>query len=151
MQMYTFSEHTELILRGAGWEPERRIDTTSFRRYLVGQGYPYHEAVDRFLQEFGNLHISYPRLNAPPNRGDIDIYPLDAAEAAWFENVWMSSQEIGKSLCVVGSVDQAVVDLLMAEDAYTYADYSGILYLAGVSGEEALENIISGKKLPRLN
>ena len=83
------------ILRAAGWQEGRRVDTYEERRYLEEFGFTVNPAAESFLAEFHGLHFDLP--NGP--------HDFDVHKAAF----WMTKEEVpfvnrltDELLCPVG-------------------------------------------------
>lgn len=53
--MNNLSSVTLATLRVSGWERKRRADTTQWRTEIESDGFVFHSAGQRFLEEFGGL------------------------------------------------------------------------------------------------
>ncbi|KAJ5804995.1 SUKH-3 immunity protein [Penicillium riverlandense] len=102
--MEDYTNETDCVLRDAGWNPGRRVDTGELRRRLEQFGFVVSEAAERFLSEFNGLvfDISGPGISR-------------ARESFKFEPLWNEgeddrftkrSQTIGESLTPIGVLDQ---------------------------------------------
>ncbi|HEX8426685.1 SUKH-3 domain-containing protein [Hymenobacter sp.] len=67
---------TRTPLTTAGWHPGRCVITLGYRLSLSIEGYPWFPAVEKFLQAFGGLQVSFARA------GGNDTFHFHARKAA---------------------------------------------------------------------
>ncbi len=130
----------ERILRGAGWEPGRHVDTSTWRHLLEGDGFVMHEAAERFLGEFGGLSVEYGGAGISRAREPFEFDPLlglgeDDRFSEWGE-------VIGKSLFPIGELDRGRFFLGI--------DEAGAIYLVADrlarfgAGDTGIEHLVLG-------
>ncbi|WP_344641634.1 SUKH-3 domain-containing protein [Kitasatospora cystarginea] len=138
--MTEFSAETERVLRSAGWEPDRTVDTSLWRQRLEESGFRMHDAAERFLSEFGGLtvEISGPGVSRARVPFELDPMLADGEEDRFSE--W--SESIGESLFPLGELDRGRFFLGISESGKVYlvADW---LASFGPS-REALERLVRG-------
>lgn len=61
--MFSFSEISQLVLKPAGWYPERKVDPTPWLNFLEQEGYTVFEAAVKILEQLGGLKVG--GKNAP--------------------------------------------------------------------------------------
>ena len=144
MSQHNFSPLTLAALTKAGWFPNRHMDTSVFREPLKAAGYPYHEAVNRFLEEFGGLIINFVRQFAPPHTSEMDINPPRDVAGCIEElfNINLEGQELNKPLCLIGFLDRDC-PLMMSEDGSMYVSFNAGAQLVATSGAEAIESMVT--------
>lgn len=143
--MARFSETTITALKKAGWYEGRRRVASFDIALLTRKGYPLFPCVVAFLEEFGDLRIPYVRklaggylreyllrLDIP---GKIDDVPPDSV-AEW-------GLGLGRPLCFIGAADEWYTTVVMDDTGAVYELRDDGLYLAGKSGEEAIETFES--------
>jgi len=55
--MFAFSEVSQIVLRSAGWEPQRSVDPTLWLDFLQQEGYCVFEAAVTILEHLGGLDL----------------------------------------------------------------------------------------------
>ncbi|WP_369408717.1 SUKH-3 domain-containing protein [Herbidospora mongoliensis] len=94
----------EHILRRAGWQPGRHVDTSTWRHLLESDGFVMHDAAERFLREFGGLSVGHGGAGISRAREPFEFDPLlgmgeDDRFSEWGEAV-------GKSIFPIGELDR---------------------------------------------
>jgi hypothetical protein len=135
-----FSEETERVLRSAGWQPQRRVDTAPWRPQLESCGFHMHEAAENFLSEFGGLvvDVSGPGISRARVPFELDPVLADGEDDRFSE--W--SEDIGSSLFPIGELDHGRFFLGLDEVGYIYLVADWIARFGLV--EEALERLVLG-------
>ncbi|MBO2010219.1 SUKH-3 domain-containing protein [Hymenobacter negativus] len=127
-------------LTKAGWQPGRKVWLAKYRVCLRVEGYPWFPAVAEFLEEFGDLWITYE------GRGGASKLTFDACYATGrYDTRWVTGEyasRIGRSqLCAIGELSGHML-LFMDDTGQVYGGYDDILVSFG-SGAEAFEALCS--------
>ncbi len=152
--MPRFSTDTESLLRKAGWQEGRKIDTTGYEQVLREEGFEIPACVIALLQEFGGLRIVHPHAKVP---GKTDDFIFEAVKATvehrggWAKGNY--SHRVGKKLCSVGEACNAHMILVMSSDGEVFGGFDDFLCYIGSSGDDAIEALCSGRdvrEIPQL-
>jgi SUKH-3 immunity protein len=146
-----FSKATRALLQKAGWHDERKIETAGYEEALRKRGYPVHNSVLQFLQNFGGLLVLHPHGRVPLEE---DRFHFDASKAASSVDISRVLKDynprIGSPLCVIGQAFREYMVLLMDSDGRIYAGYDRVLVKVGDSPVEAIEALCTGKQLSKV-
>lgn len=149
MNEVRLSTRAQQLLAAAGWHPQRQVDLAPIQAALAADGYALHSAAEAFLSEFAGLHISFPHPLAGALLDDFDFDAAAAAADVEPERVLIEYVErVKEPLCIVGSCHSGHMVLAMAPSRKVYGGYDEVLVLVGESGEEAIEALLAGDKLP---
>ena len=118
-------------------------------RALEEDGYSVFPVVSEFLAEFGNLSIRY--LYKPNSEDRLHFDAAAAAAVIFHERVSQYMELLGTPLCVIGEYYTDHYTLLMDPTGKVYGAFDEVMNLLGGSGREAIENIISGKNIERID
>lgn len=140
--MQRFSDEVERVLRAAGWQPGRQVDTTAWRRDLESTGFRMHEAAERFLAEFGGLKVDIRGRGISVAREPFEFDPMlaDGEDDRFTE--W--GEDIGETLFPIGVLDQGQFFLGISESGEVYLVTNWLASFGVVP--EALERLILGIK-----
>lgn len=136
-----FSSLTCGLLRKAGWFEGRQVDTTAFCESILAQGLRPNDCAIAFLSEFGGLQVVHPHWKVQESN---DLTVLDPEEA-WGAIHPSYARRIGAPFCSIGSAHNFHMVLLMTDVGHVFAGYDQILQRVGLSGDDALEAICSGR------
>lgn len=137
-----YEDATIQILYNSGWFEGRKIDLKPIQTALTLEGFFWNFAVEEFLQEFGNLHISFVDKDLSVEQFHFD--PLDALKGvhkSWILDEYSSI--VQKKMCVIGQSHRGYLVLSMAEDGSVYGGYDDFLCLIGQNGKDSIQNIIN--------
>jgi hypothetical protein len=127
-------------LYSAGWYSSRKISTHTIKIHLQEEGYYFHSCVDIFLSSFGNIKINYfDKHNITIEH--INFYISKAIEDFFIDNIQEYNKYLNKELCLIGSIYNNNMALLMSEDGKVYAGVDNYLIWIGNTGIEAITNI----------
>ncbi len=146
--MPIFSTDTESLLRKAGWQDRRNIDTTRYEQVLREEGFEIPTCVIVLLQELGGLRIVHPHAKVPGETDDF-IFEADKATVE-HRGVWAKgnySHRVGKKLCSVGDACDAHMILVMSSDGEVFGGFDDFLCDIGSSGDDAIEALCSGREV----
>ena len=146
--MSRFSTDTESLLRKAGWQEGRIIDTTEYEQVLREEGFEIQTCVIALLQEFGGLRIVPPHAKVPEKTDDFIFEAVKATYqslAHWVKGNY--SDRVGKKLCSVGEASNAHMILAMSSDGEVFGGFDDFLCYIGSSGDDAIEALCSGRKV----
>lgn len=142
--MEEFAPDVELLLRRSGWFPKRSVEISGYKDRLPG--FLWHEAVERFLEEFGGIRIDLQGPGRSVAKEPFEIDPvLAVGEESRFEEL---SHKIHRQLFPVGEFGQG--------EFYLAVDQESILYLVGSSvfrlgsPAEGIEKLVLGIQGARL-
>lgn len=145
-----FSKRVEKLLGDAGWFEGRRIDTSRFEAFLAKQGFPVHECVRSFLVEFGDLVLNCAASPHLGKKSTMHFKIKMAARHRYFCGT-VDGIPVDRQLCVIGGCWGTTGRLNMDEFGVVYASNMDGLFLAGSSGDEAIEKMCIGSRLPPSN
>ncbi len=135
-------DEVERVLRAAGWQPGRQVDTTAWRQDLEKSGFRMHDGAERFLAEFGGLKVDVRGPGVSVARVPFEFDPMlaDGEDDRFAE--W--GDDIGQALFPIGALDQGqfFLGISASGEVYLVADW---LASFGV-GTQALERLILGIK-----
>ena len=147
--MYPFSPVTLAVLSGAGWHVGRKVSQPKYRAFLSSEGYAWFPAVATFLEEFGDLTLSFKRED-----GSADTLNFEACEAAivgpwWIQNDY--ARRIGEvQFCVIGRAYTNHLLLFMAESGRVYGGFDDYLCFIAPTGIEAIEVICTNQPVKEI-
>lgn len=72
---------TQATLTSAGWFPGRAVETRSYERALLSEGYAVSDSVRTFLREFGGLTVQFPTPRMPHMQTDFVLDPVAGVSA----------------------------------------------------------------------
>jgi hypothetical protein len=142
-----FSRPTMSVLREAGWQPGRQVDTTQYLHLLQSEGYEPSRAVDDFLRDFGGIRVVFPRRNVPGQNEEFHFDPAIAAHHASPGWVKSYSARVGAQLCPIGEAGRGYMLLTMDPTGRVFAGYDDLLWKVGNTGRDAIEALSSERKL----
>lgn len=145
----TLKPRTIGILEAAGWSTNRAIEMASFVAVLESNQFVVSPAVKQFLLTYGALQIEY-RYDESDESARMDkllIDPCVALDNTHLERIQNYSQRAGKQLCPIGLYNWNHDTLFMSEDGMVYGGSSIYLDRIGNSGEDAINNILTGKQM----
>jgi hypothetical protein len=138
-----WSSDTEHHLRAAGWYPGRTVSVELWDDQLRRDGYEVHDSARRFLAEFGGLAIQAAGPGSEITRSHVKIDPSVALGE--HDRLTTYFPQLGPTLVPVGEIENGHALLALDEDgaAFLVMDFAKRL---GRSGDEALSNLIEGKR-----
>ncbi|WP_176560085.1 SUKH-3 domain-containing protein [Brevibacillus dissolubilis] len=145
------SEKTQLLLRKAGWQPDRKIDITDYISVLENEGYTLFPAAIEFLTEFGGLKVTHPHHMVKKSDDFFQTNASVAAEDIWRERVETYEERIGESLVVIGQAYKTHMTMMISPTGRVFAAYDDLLILLGNSPAEALEILCEGKETKEID
>ena len=136
--MSQFSPETDVVLRSAGWLPDRRIDLAGWKALLAG--FMWHDAAERFLQEFGGIRVVVRGPGVTCSREPFEFDPeLAVGEEGRFAEL---SGMFGRKFFPLGEFAQGEFFLAIDEENIIYLLGSWALRYGEV--DQALEKLVSG-------
>src|SRR3989442_2135222 len=135
------SPDAEVILRRAGWSPDRHVDISQWVERLRSDGTAVFPLAQAILSSFGGLRFRGDRPKRP-TRHDFEMDP-----ASWLgeRDRLESIEEItGKRACPLGETSGAAM-LAVLEDGRVIADLDGFIVQIAKNWREALDNLILGQ------
>jgi len=147
--MSILSQNTIQILRKAGWSENRSVDVGKYRQYFDVTGQYYSETVLEFLEEFGDLHVSYPNPHNVQITSGFYIDPIEATPNYPQQDIKLFSDQLKIPLCIVGGTRDADA-LLMSLDGKVYSAFDNYRCFVGGTGIDAIEVMCSGGKFTRI-
>lgn len=149
--MSVFSKTTVELLTSAGWEVGRTVDISAIEAKLTKGGFDIFPAVRDFLTKFGNLWITFPM--ELPHRTRTYYLVIDPVKIVkrfgGSDHRWMRAykEAIGLPMCVIGWYGPDMYYTLMMDSlGKVYCGWDDALLFAGQTGEEAIENLLSGRE-----
>lgn len=121
------------LLRRAGWNEERRVDTQDFERIIKECGFEVFDVQRDFLSRFGGLHLpnSYRAHGMHFDLEVAQLYPEEIEGAA---------EALGTKLSPIGELNVGHELMAMAPDGKVYYVYEDYFRLLGNSAEEVIED-----------
>jgi hypothetical protein len=127
-------------LYSSGWYFSRKIDTHNIRIALQQEGYVFHSCVDIFLSSFGNIKVNY----FDKNNVTIEHINFDVSRAIanfFIDNIQRYNKYLNEELCLIGSIYDNNMALLMSQDGKVYAGIDNYLIWIGNTGIETITNV----------
>ncbi|HEY2264460.1 MAG TPA: SUKH-3 domain-containing protein [Streptosporangiaceae bacterium] len=145
-----FGELTTRCLLKAGWHPGRNAFLPEeIEAGLRADGHVLLPSARAFLAEFSGLTIIHP--HARTHTSDrLVISALLAAEgrdAGWVREYERRSGE--SALTPVGEAARGYLIMCMGADGHVYGGYDDFLLRLGISGDDAIEGLCTGREAPR--
>jgi SUKH-3 immunity protein len=147
-----FSFDTLTFLYKAGWSPAYRYDTNAFIQLYTRAGCPPTKNVSEFLERFGGLYIS--TVSKPRSALYFEIDPLTST--VYTGDICSDYDYICEAIGIpnvpfyeIGSSDRRNMELLMATTGQVYALQDEVLLKVGLTGEDAIEALCTGRELKR--
>ncbi|GAB2944401.1 hypothetical protein GCM10027048_06490 [Hymenobacter coalescens] len=137
--MSRFSDEVWHILREAGWQEGRSVNTSPYALANASAGYPWSGAADAFLREFGGLQLRFFRHD-----GSISNLQFQVAPAVAHRQTSNAQQEFATrlalpSLTVIGlAYDEDLVLLMDGRGRVYGGGCDECLYLVGSDGPAAI-------------
>ena len=128
-------------LREAGWRPGRRVPVQRWRAQLEATGLiRMHDAAERFLTEFGGLHvwISGPGITCARTDFAFDPGALAGEEDRFAD--W--SETLGRDIFPIGELDEGRFFLGIDENSEIYLVETWVARFGPV--QDALEKLVLG-------
>lgn len=141
------NDKTRRRLVEAGWNENRQIDTTIFRKRYDEIGLEYPEKVDNFLKKFGMLNIN------PKDKRYFDVsFDVIAAigcnlDGNYFREC-LDEYDIEDKIYPVGEACSSELLVFMTTSDRFYCFTDGLLALLGDSVDEMLDCIVGECKEP---
>lgn len=147
--MAKLSDKTKKILQAAGWSETRAVDPGVYRSVLEAEGYPVHPSVEEFLRSFASIRAFF----TTPSGEESDFYldPVEAADVIYMERVAEDySPRVGMPLCIIGLYHHNNMVLMMDAGGAVYGGYDETLLHVGDSAEAAIEAMVTGAELSKI-
>jgi hypothetical protein len=139
---FHLSKDTETVLRRAGWNPGRQVDTSAYEELYKREGFPVFPVVLDFLRSFGGIVAQEPLVGVGNGFHFDPVRSVEAYEAG-LVGIWAT---VGAPLIPIGSCGGFVQNLYMSEDGEVFCSAWTDLIFLGDTPAEAIERIC-----PRLN
>lgn len=138
-----FSSIAINCLQCAGWKPQRRVQTASYKNAFLNEGFDFPSEIQTFLQRYGGLVISYRMRN---NTVDVLEFTADYAVVGMSDGL-DETKEITQtsSLYPIGTYMNRTTILLMSREGKVFGYSDTYISHIADSGEQAIENILTGK------
>jgi hypothetical protein len=137
--MIQLSTVTLEILRKNDWQESRRIDIHKYETFFQETGQVPSPLILDFLQQFGDMKISFPSKYYSNRLHWVLIDPIEESQSpellANYSNNW-----IKKPLCVVGSLDDNSF-IAMTPEGEVYSFFDNWVVKFGNTPYEALNNL----------
>ncbi|MCC3160722.1 SUKH-3 domain-containing protein [Hymenobacter sp. 15J16-1T3B] len=137
--MSSFPDEVRYTLREAGWHEGRSVGTQPYSAAITSFGGAWFAAADKFLQEFGGLHLRFLRHDGSVS--NLQVEPPLAVQLPHAQAAHAAlSQRLGRpALAVLGQAYGDDLLLLMDEQGRIYgAGCDDCLYLLGSDTAAAL-------------
>jgi SUKH-3 immunity protein len=145
---FAFSRRTDRDLRAAKWSPGRKVDGSVYERVYQEEDVPLLPASRDFLSRYGSLIIPY--ADQAGNRDVLEFCADDAVRGMGSGGLRQVERLLGvRPLCPIGHYQFGTCMLLQDETGRVLGVSDDTTSFLGASGEEAIENILSGRA-PRI-
>jgi hypothetical protein len=146
--MNRFSTETLVLLHNAGWKEGRYVEIKNYEEVLNNEGFSIHDCVKNLLKEFANLTVIHPHAKVSNEK---DYFHFDVSKAVKGRDPYWVKEDyrvrVGKNLCIIGEAFRGYMVLSMSDDGNVYAGFDDILVHVGISGDDAIEALCTGRKL----
>lgn len=141
------SNQAQDILRAVGWNPGRCVPTEHWTTLLSREGFQMLPEATLHLSELGGLEIVGKRLPESLRPGCNMLFNPELAASGEFDRVEYWEQRLGLRLSPIAEVDGGI--LLLGADGRAWVCFCNLLFVAGNSFDEAIENLLvnRGQKL----
>jgi hypothetical protein len=136
-----YSPDLKIVLRAAGWTPERRVPIDVWKHELEEEGYSFSPEADAIISNFGNLVVN-PAIkdDSPEARGVIEFDPALIASGNYrFVEDW--ERALGSRLSPLACVNRESM-VLLSENGKCYKEWSGYLWFVADSFEAGLSELV---------
>jgi len=135
------SQIDRVRLKSSGWKPCGPEDLTHYLEALKIGGYDVSDIVLAFLKEFGGLSFSTWKGR------DFTIDPI--AAMANRDSQWVRgyNARVNSTLSPIGEADSGHLVLVMSPAGEVWGGFDDTLWKVGMSGEEAIANLMHGTEL----
>jgi len=144
--MTRFSRQSERLLRQAGWHPGRQVPelVSTWKSHPSIADLEMFETAERFLLEFGGITVTQSGPGVTLARSPFKIDPtLAPYQSDLFKD---RGSMVDTRLYPVGEAEDAMYYLAIGENGRVYYVMEDIV-LAGYTEDEALENILIGRRV----
>ncbi|GAB3842780.1 SUKH-3 domain-containing protein [Hymenobacter jeollabukensis] len=121
--MSVFSDEVRHVLREAGWHEGRRVSTQPYSAANTSSGGAWFGAAERFLSEFGSLHLRFLRHDGSVS--NLQFEPALAVQLAHYQPAQEGLSQL------LGQPALAVLGVAYGEDLLLLMDPQGRIYGAG--------------------
>ena len=135
------SAEAEVVLRRAGWSPERQVDISQWVEPLRQDGNEVFPVAAGILRSYGGLSFKGPRQKRG-TRHDFDVNPVH-----WYgerDRLVDIESITGRSACPLGETSGAAM-LAVLDDGRVVGDFDGCIIQISDSWKGALDNLILGR------
>ena len=145
---FAFSRRTERDLRAAKWLPGRKVDGSIYERAYQEEDALLLPTSRDFLSRYGSLIIPYE--DHAGNRDVLEFCADDAVRGMGSGGLHQVERLLGVCpLCPIGHYQFGTCMLLQDATGRVFGVSDDATSFLGASGEEAIENILSGRE-PRM-
>ncbi|HET8670259.1 MAG TPA: SUKH-3 domain-containing protein [Candidatus Saccharimonadales bacterium] len=144
--MTRFSRHSERVLRKAGWYPGRQVPelVSMWKNHPFIADIEMFETAERFLLEFGGITVTQSGPGVTSARSPFEIDPtLAAYQSDLFKEF---GRMVDTRLYPLGEAAHGYYFLAIGENGRVYYVMQDIV-LAGYTEDEALENLLIGRRV----
>ncbi|MFT7592502.1 MAG: hypothetical protein ACI9UJ_002440 [bacterium] len=142
---YHLNDNTKNVLTDYGWNPKRKMNISLSVKMLKNAGFNPSNEVFSFLSHFGELEVlSNKDVNGNRQKFSFNVDKgLNHGDVGWVQVDY--KKKIGKSLCIIGQVDNGLSVLCMSEDGCVYAGCDDLVTMLGETPAEAVEALCMNK------
>lgn len=144
------NEMVEKILKKSGWSEERRVDIKDILLKYDEENYQYNNLQKEFLQNFSGLKIYYMHFYYKHTLCMLKIDPIHAVRSVFRSVPEKYEKACQKKMIIVGEALDEPIDIYMSEDGQFYGGYDEYFTKLGDNFEEALYNILNGKRIDEI-
>jgi hypothetical protein len=143
-----FSETVQKILEATGWTPQRRISITDWKKCLNSEGFTVHLKAVELLVNFGGIEVRPVKSSSDAYMAEVLRFDPILAASGEFDRVDYWQKYLKIELTPIAEVNAAI--LLLGSDGRVFSCWDRILWLDGLSFEDAIENtLLVPKRLPQ--
>jgi len=143
-----FSALTSDCLTKAGWHPGRNVPfPPDLAAELRAAGHELLPSARGFLAEFGGLTVAHRHLKSADRLDHFVIDGLRAArgrDPAWIRDYERRTRE--RALTPIGEASGGYLIMCMAPGGTVYGGYDDVLLKFGLTGDDTLEALCTGRQ-----
>ena len=135
------------LLNEAHWSPAKKSSIALYEAAYREEQLSLHSAAKRFLERFGGIIVKY---STPDDQLDVlDLCANDAVQGMGDGGLIQLERELSvHPLCPLGHFDDGTCLLVQDRLGRVYGISDELLIRAGESGEDAVNNILTGIEMP---
>jgi SUKH-3 immunity protein len=132
------SPEAEVVLQGAQWSPQRRVDISEWVETLRREGNEIFPTAEGIMRNYGGLRLEHEGFGGR-SRHDFEVNP-----DYWYdmrEHIELVEEAVGSKVCPLGITTGAAM-LAVLEDGRVISEFEGDIFQVGKTWRAALDNLI---------